>query len=91
MYTINLDAPSGIEPELFWIKVRCVAYYTKGHYKWWASEVSILPRERIRFTVWLPEPLALPTHILYTLSVNPILDCGKESDIRQRSPSVSLA
>ena len=29
--------------------------------------------------------------ILYTLSVNPILDCGKESDIRQRSPSVSLA
>jgi hypothetical protein len=29
--------------------------------------------------------------ILYTLSVNPIHDRGKESDIRQRSPSVSLA
>ncbi len=48
---IFLDAPSGIEPELFGIKIRRVAYYTKGQYEWWASEVSILPRERIRFTV----------------------------------------
>ena len=30
--------------------------------KWWVSEVSILPRKRIGFTVRLPEPLALPTH-----------------------------
>ena len=29
--------------------------------------------------------------ILYTLSVNPSDHCGKESDIRQRSPSVNLA
>jgi hypothetical protein len=46
---------------------------------------------RIGFTDRLPKLSALITPILYTLSVNPILDCGKESDIRQRSPSVSLA
>jgi hypothetical protein len=86
-----MDAPPGLEPELFGIKIRRVANYTKGHQTWWESEVSILPRERTRFTVLLPEPPALPSLIPYTLSVNPILDCGKESDIRQRSPSVSLA
>lgn len=29
---INLDAPSGLEPELSWIKIRRVANYTKGQY-----------------------------------------------------------
>ena len=47
----KMDAPSGLEPELFGIKIRRVANYTKGQYRWWESEVSILPRERIRFTV----------------------------------------
>ena len=46
---------------------------------------------RIGFTDRLPKLSTLITLILYTLSVNPIDLCGKESDIRQRSPSVSLA
>ena len=35
-----MDAPSGIEPELFGIKIRRVAYYTKGQYRWWVTRES---------------------------------------------------
>ena len=38
-----------------------------------------------------PLQLRRAPSIPYTLSVNPIVQRGKESDISQRSPSVSLA
>ena len=86
-----MDAPPGLEPGLFGIKIRRVANYTKGQYEWWGPVVTLHSLLQIGFTDRLPKLSTLGPLILYTLSVNPILDCGKESDIRQRSPSVSLA
>ena len=60
-------------------------------YIWWVMMDSNQLSKRNRFTVCPDSPTSAITLIPYTLSVNPIVQRGKESDIRQRSPSVNLA
>jgi hypothetical protein len=58
---ITLATRTGLEPATSSVTGWCSNQLNYRALYWWASEVSILPRKRIGFTVRLPEPLALPT------------------------------